>query len=317
MSDDLKEAIRSSALTMGFDLCGVTGPGIESRYRSIYLDWLAKGYNGSMDYLARNVGKRLDPTKLVPGTKSIICLAVNYYQPAPPPDPGSARVAMYAWGKDYHQVVRDMLARLTQEIEVLVGSKLTFRAFVDTAPVMEKALSVQAGLGWIGSNSCLINRRLGSFLFLGELFVDIEIAPDEPVEDHCGRCRRCVEACPTGAIVEPGLIDAARCISYLTIEHSGPIDPELSEKIDGWIFGCDLCQQVCPFNRSPACTNVREFLDHRLGPRITPDEVLSWDEKTCQARLAESAANRADLEQWYRNARLVRSAITKRDRGQK
>jgi len=304
MSGDLKQSICQRAREIGFDLVGVTVPVIEDRYRRAYLTWLERQYHGQMGYMARNIDKRLDPAKLVPRAKSVICVGMNYYQREPQTG-GLGRVAMYAWGRDYHRVLKARLAQLADEIELRTGRKGIHRGFVDTAPVLEKALAAQAGLGWIGANACLINIKRGSYLFLGELFTELELEPDTPAQDHCGRCRRCQESCPTGAIVEPGLIDARRCISYLTIEHSGPIDPNLSEKVDQQIFGCDICQQVCPFNRFAQVTSIQELVDPHLGPTVDPERVLRWDEGEYRRRVSESAAARASLAQWHRNARLL------------
>jgi len=304
MSCDLKQSIRIAAGEIGFDLVGVASPVIDDRFKQAFVDTVDMCGRGRPAYLARNVEKRLDPKLLVPTVRSIICLAVGYYQPHPECN-RLGKVAMYAWGADYHRVVKGMVVRLAGEIEKRIGRKIAYRVFVDTAPVLEKALAQQAGLGWIGGNGCLINRRLGSYLFLGELFVDLELDPDEPEKYHCGTFRRCIERCPTGAIVGPGRIDVERCISYLTIEHHGDIPNRLARKFEGWIFGCDICQQVCPFNRFAEVTRITEFRDRWLGPQIDPGSVLDWTEQEYRDRTARSAGARAGLDQWHRNARLL------------
>ena len=309
MVEDLNQAIRAAAREIGFDLVGVTAPDIEEATQRAYRDWLKRTYQGSMAYLARNAEKRLDPRRLVPSVKSIICLGVSYYQTVKSCGEDSGRVALYAWGRDYHRVIKEMLRRLEERIEALVGRKIVSRIFVDTGPVLEKPLAMQAGIGWIGKNTCLINREIGSFLFLGELFVDLDLQCDEPGKNHCGACRRCLESCPTHALIEPGVLDARRCISYLTIEHQGDIEPERAGKLNGWIFGCDICQRVCPFNRFAKPTAVADFRDHRLGPRVDPAEVLTWTDQDYRTRTADSAGARASLRQWQRNARLLSQPV--------
>ena len=304
MADDLKETIRQAAFELGFDLAGISAPRVEPRYREAYLDWIERGRQGGMGYMAQNLDKRLDPGRLVAGVRSVLCLGSSYHQEAATPD-GGGRVAMYAWGRDYHRVLKDRLRRLAGWLSGMAGREVRYRAFVDSAPVLEKALAEQAGLGWIGSNGCLINRRLGSFFFLAELFADLELPVDQPAKNHCGACRRCVDACPTGAIVAPGVVDARRCISYLTIEHRDRIDPTLAGKVGPWIFGCDACQVVCPFNRFARTTRIDEFRQHRLGPRIDPAEAARWTDEQYEARTAGSAGARATLEMWRRNAGLV------------
>lgn len=304
----LKQSIRKAARRVGFDFLGVSAPTIEERFRRAYLNWLDRGYYGRMDYLARNVEKRLDPKKLVSGVKSIICVATSYYQRPQPISQDGGAVAMYAWGEDYHRIVKTKLIRLATEIESLIGRRLQVRRFVDTAPVLEKPLAEQAGLGWIGTNGSLIHSRLGSYLFLGELFVDLELEPDRPAKSYCSSCRRCVESCPTAAIVEPGLIDTRRCISYLTIEHDGPVECDLGKKFGNRIFGCDTCQQVCPFNRLAQHTMVQPFVEHKLGTELDPNDVLRWDQHEYELRTADSAGSRASLAQWQRSAKLILSS---------
>jgi epoxyqueuosine reductase len=303
MESNLKQDIFASALEIGFDLAGVTEPKVINT--RTFLEWQQSGLAGTMGYMGRNIEKRLGPRKLVPEVKSILCVGLNYFQTVPAPSDSGGKISRYAWGKDYHLVVREMLHRLADKICGIVKGDFAYRAFVDSAPVMEKALAVQAGLGWIGKNGCLINKRLGSFLFLGELFLDFELPPDEPGKEYCGRCQKCLAACPTGAIVKPGLVDARRCISYLTIEHKGEIAADLAEKMDGWLFGCDVCQQVCPFNRKCPETQIGDFQRHVLGPQIEPAKVLQWDETTYQDHTASSAGSRAGLEQWRRNAENI------------
>lgn len=219
------------------------------------------------------------------------------------------RIARYAWGLDYHFVLKRKLHSLAKEIKGILGREFRYRAFVDSAPVLETSLACQAGLGWIGKNGCLLNRKMGSLFFLCELFVDFELSADEPITNRCGKCRKCIDACPTGAIVEPGIVDANKCISYLTIEYKGEIGKEESKAIGDWLFGCDVCQEVCPFNRNPISCRVDEFYEDVLGPVMDVDEVLSWDERAYKERTRRSAGARASLEQWKRNASIVAANI--------
>ncbi len=304
MSTSLKDKIYQFAYDVGFDLVGITYPKIDNP--SHFLDWIGKGYAGDMRYLERNVDKRLDPKLLFPEVKSIICLGLNYYQRPPVISTKEmGRVSIYAYGEDYHIVVRKKLHLLAEKIHRAVGDNFRFRAFVDTAPVLEQQLAQQAGLGWIGKNGCLINREIGSFFFLGELFINVDIPPDEPAKNYCGNCNRCISACPTSAILGNTFINSTRCISYLTIEYKGDIPDGLRRSIGNWIYGCDICQLVCPFNRKVVPTNVKEFNRHILGPYIDAEDVLSWNEDTYYAKLKNSSANRASLAQWKRNAKIV------------
>jgi epoxyqueuosine reductase len=274
MTLELKKNILNAAVhEIGFTLAGVaSSEGFEAAFLK---DWLDRGYAGSMAYLHRNLEKRLDPSLLVSGVRSIICVGLNYFQKTSDVSPADAgEIALYAHGEDYHRVVREKLHRLAEKIREILGRDFSWRAFVDSAPVMEKLLAQRAGLGWIGKNGCLVKRHFGSFLFLGELFVDFELEPDVPTKNYCGRCRRCIEACPTGAIAAPQTLDARRCISYLTIEHPGEIDEDLKSKIGRQLFGCDRCQRVCPFNRRCKETSVEEFRRPMLGASLDPNDRI-------------------------------------------
>jgi len=304
VSEQLKRDIVGLTHEMGFEAAGFTTP--EPVDGNVYCRWLERGYAGSMAYLQRNMDKRFDPRLLVPGVRSILCVGINYFQSQQEEPLRGGRVSLYAWGTDYHVVVKNRLHQLAEKLREFVDRDFHYRVFVDSAPVMEKSLAQRAGLGWIGKNGCLINRDFGSFLFLGELFLDFEVPADEPETNRCGECKKCIENCPMGAIVEPGLLDARRCISYLTIEHAGPIDPALADRIGEQIFGCDRCQRVCPFNGRCVETKIAEFRKHKLGRSIEPEEILGWNAEDWKQRTSESAGARASLEQWRRNAEIVR-----------
>lgn len=239
--------VKSLASELGFSFCGISKAGFLEEEAPKLEEWLSRGYQGKMGYLENHFEKRLDPTKLVPGAKSVVSLIYNYY---PETDHANApyRVAKYAYGQDYHFVIKDKLKEYMHRLQEEIGA-VEGRVFVDSAPVHERAWAAKSGLGWVGKNSLLLNRQMGSFFFLAELIIDLELEPDGPMKDYCGTCTACQDACPTDAIPEPYVVDGSRCISYLTIELKEEIPPEFSEKMQDWAFGCDICQDVCPWNR--------------------------------------------------------------------
>lgn len=245
----LTNFVKRKATEIGFDKVGIVPAGTlpEEPLR----EWLRRKYHGRMGYMANHFEKRVDPEKLVDNSRSIISVAKNYYTPIESSEnPSVGRISRYAWGDDYHDVLRPLLKKLLAEIQTKVPGA-TGRCFVDTAPIMDKQWAVRAGIGWQGKNSNVISREFGSWLFLGEVVVSVELDYDEPIPDYCGTCTRCIDACPTGAIVEPYVVDGSRCISYLTIELKPEYDipPKLGEKMGNMIFGCDICQDVCPWNK--------------------------------------------------------------------
>lgn len=242
------QRIISLALQVGFDACGISKaehlPEQETHFRS----WLSEGYNGEMSFLERNIDKRFDPRELVPNAKSVISVILSYYPGNPDITARSPRISRYALCPDYHQVLKDKLHQLLELIRNEFG-KVEGRAFVDSAPVLEKTWAAKAGLGWIGKNSLLINPKFGTFVFIGELIVDLDISPNqERVEDRCGSCTRCIDACPTKAIVSPRVINANKCIAYLTIEKESTLSTLEKNSLNGWAYGCDICQEACPWN---------------------------------------------------------------------
>ncbi|GAB7089296.1 tRNA epoxyqueuosine(34) reductase QueG [Marinifilum fragile] len=251
--------IKSKAKELGLDLCGIVKADFLEDERENFLSWLDKGYHGEMGYMANNIEKRLDPRLLVENTKSIVVVGLNYFPKEQQNDPEAPVIAKYAYGKDYHFVLKDRLNQLLEYINTEIG-EVSGRAFVDSAPVLEHAWAKRAGLGWIGKNSLLINRKIGSFLFLGELFLDMELEYENPTyADFCGGCNRCVRSCPTGAITEPYVVNGSKCISYYTIELKGEIPEEEKGKFQNRVFGCDICQDVCPWNRMAKSHKVPEF----------------------------------------------------------
>ncbi len=244
-------AVKAAAVAAGFDLCGIARAERHAKLDRL-ASWVSSGRAGSMRYLADSLDERLDPRRVLPTARSVVSVACVYNTDAPYShtiEPGRAAIARYAWGRDYHDVLRDRLRTLLAWMAETAGPGLEAFSCVDNGPIQERVFAEQAGLGWIGKNTCLINPELGSWLFLGEILTNADLDPDSPSTDHCGSCTRCLDACPTGALVEPHVLDATRCLSYLTIEHRGPVDPALRPAIGPQIFGCDICQDVCPWNR--------------------------------------------------------------------
>ena len=255
--DHLSGQIKQKAIELGFTACGIASATRLVSYEDRFNRWLDDGLHGSMAYMERNKEKRLDPRELMPGAKSVIVVAQNYV-----PETASKeqlKVSTYAYGKDYHYVIRDKLTLMIQYLHELVPGTES-RGFTDSAPVLERAWAVEAGLGWTGKNACLIIPKKGSFFFLAEVITTMKLEPDIPfTRNHCGSCTNCMDACPTRAIISPGRIDARKCISYLTIEHKEAIPHDIKKIGQGWIFGCDICQDVCPHNRFSTPANEPAF----------------------------------------------------------
>ena len=258
-----------------------------------------------MTYLDKRFDERVNPQTYLPGAQSIISVATNYFVPLEPPPAGvNGRIARYALGDDYHDVMKAKLHALADAIRAIAPEAQT-RAAVDTAPVVEKELAARAGIGWLGKNACLINPKIGSWLLLGEVLTTLEIPPDAPATDHCGTCTRCIDACPTQAITAPYQVDASRCISYLTIEHRGEIAPELQPQMQDWLYGCDICQDVCPHNRKAPPATAAEFQPRFVSGTLPVSEVLAWEDDTYRAALRGSAMKRVKLPILKRNAAIV------------
>jgi len=302
---ELAVAIKAWGLELGFQQVGIADTDLRLAERRLH-DWLAAGRHGTMDYMARHGTRRSRPAELVAGTRSIIAARMDYL-PQPHPDieraltdPARAFIARYALGRDYHKLLRRRLQRLAERISADIGP-FGYRVFTDSAPVMEKPLAERAGLGWIGKHTNLINRRAGSWFFLGEIYTDLDLPRDRPARAHCGRCMACLDVCPTRAIVAPFELDARRCIAYLTIEHQGSIPGPLRPLIGNRIFGCDDCQLVCPWNRFARRTAQPDLLPRNGLDQATLVQLFSWDEATFQARTQGSAIRRLGHERWLRN----------------
>ncbi|MCB0395480.1 MAG: tRNA epoxyqueuosine(34) reductase QueG [Flavobacteriales bacterium] len=296
--------IKQEAKRLGFDYCGISKAGFLEEEAPRLEKWLKANMHGRMDYMANHFDKRLDPTKLVDGARSVISLLINYY-PEQQQNPDAPRISRYAYGAvDYHRVIKDKLFMLVESIREHIG-EVNGRVFVDSAPVMDKAWAAKSGLGWIGKNANLIRKGEGSYFFIAELICDLELEEDRPVTDHCGSCTRCMDACPTGAIAAPYVVDGSRCISYFTIELKDEIPTSMKGQFNDWVFGCDVCQEVCPWNRFAESTTDASFRP--------PEGMLDWDreawteitEDVFKKVFGKSALQRPGFEGFKRNLKFV------------
>ncbi|WP_374210828.1 tRNA epoxyqueuosine(34) reductase QueG [Bergeyella cardium] len=294
--------IKEKAEKFGFDGCGISQAAFLEEEALRLENYLKNNYNGAMSFLENNIDKRLDPRLLVEGAKSVISLKYNYF----PQEKIQMdyNLAKYAYGEDYHDVVKSVLREMVSELLEEIGD-FGFRIFVDSAPVMEKAWARKSGLGWIGKNSLLISKKRGSFFVLSEIICDLDLEPDYPTTDHCGSCRKCIDACPTGAIVSDKIINGSKCISYLTIELKDEIPSTFEDKLEDWMFGCDICQDVCPWNRFSLPHNQPRFSPNH---HLQHADKIEWEEIT-QELFSEifrkSAVKRAKLAGLKRNIDFI------------
>ncbi len=299
------ETIKQLALEHGFEQCGITHIDL-GQAEARLIKWLDSSYHGEMEYMSAHGTKRSRPDELLPQTRSIISVSMNYLTANTHPideildDQTHAVISRYGLGRDYHKLLRRRLNQLAQAIEQRVGS-YQWRVFVDSAPVMEKPIAQLAGLGWVGKHTNLVSRNQGSWFFLGEIYTDLALQNSHEEQDHCGRCTRCIDICPTQAIVAPYKLDSRRCISYLTIEHKGVIPMELRAGIGNRIFGCDDCQLVCPWNRFSHLSHETDFLPRHRLDRAELLELFAWDETTFLEKTEGSAIRRLGYQQWQRN----------------
>lgn len=295
--------IKEKALELGFSQCGITAATPLEPEREYLQRWLDNGMNGAMHYMANHFEKRLDPSKLVPGAKSVITVVINYFPNRKQADPEAPVIAKYAYGKDYHSTVKEKLNNLLIFIQNNI-SPCNGRAFVDSAPVLERPLARRAGLGWIGKNSLLISKQFGSYLFIGELILDLDLPSDAPFTgDYCGTCTRCIDSCPTGAIVSPHVIDATKCISYHTIESKEQIPAAIREHLKNQIFGCDICQDVCPWNKKAKPNYSVDFMPITGLLEMPSNEWSDLKKETFMTRFRHSAFERAGYEKLMANIR--------------
>lgn len=305
MEPSLSEKIKSYALECGADIVGIAPAFVDSAVKKNLEEFVEDGRQGSMKYL-ENVEARTQPENVLTGAKSVIVIGLNYYRPVTETPPGYGRIARYAYGRDYHKVLKGILKKVSNFIKK-ASPEAACRVCVDSAPLPEKNYAVEAGLGFMGKNTTLITKDFGSFVVLGEILTDLELDCDKPSEGTCGNCTRCLDACPTRALTGPGKMDARRCISYLTIEHRGEISPELRAKIGDRIFGCDLCQEVCPYNISLAKeTKNPDFNRPVAGSTLPLEEILAIkDDEAFRQKFAGSPLMRAKLAGLKRNARIA------------
>ena len=308
----ISREVKGEALRLGFEACGIAEARRLDKEALILEQWLNEGRHASMAYMERHFEKRVDPTRLVDGAKSVISLLCSYYQPVTTAeDSGVGRISRYAWGDDYHKVLKERLFALYNWIDECHGP-ITGRAFVDSAPVLDKVWAQRSGLGWVGKSTNLVSRKLGSYFFIGELIIDLPLSYDNPETDYCGSCTRCIDACPTDAIYRPYAVDSNRCISYWTIEHRGEGPPaEVASGFGNWIFGCDICQEVCPWNKFKSETREDRFMP-REG--VTDTSLSEWAELDLQdyrRRFRNSPVKRTRFEGLARNVRVaVRNSHT-------
>ncbi len=268
-------------------------------------EWLYSGHHGKMTYMENHFDKRVDPTKLVPGAKSVVSLAYNYYNPTTQKDPESPKISMYAFGEDYHKVVKNKLFDFVSRIEETIGA-VHGRCFVDSAPVLERDWAKRSGLGWVGKHTLLLSKKKGSFFFLAELIIDLELEYDHPESDHCGSCTRCIDACPTDAISPNGyILDATRCISYLTIELKDELPTEFQDQMENWMFGCDICQEVCPWNRFSAEHQEEAFTPDKELMSMKKKEWIEITEDTFDRLFKKSAVTRTKYNGLKRNIKFL------------
>jgi epoxyqueuosine reductase len=305
--DDLthqSSMIKAEAIRLGFDGCGISRAGYLASDASRLTEWLKEKHHGSMSWMENNVEKRTDPSKLVEGAQSVISVLLNYYPSEHQHTEDAPVIAKYAFGEDYHDVIRNKLRQLLSFINATI-TPASGRAFTDSAPVLDRAWAARAGLGWIGKNTNLISPETGSFVFIGSLIVDIPLHYDNPIGDLCGDCNRCLRACPTGAIIAPRVIDARKCISYLTIEHKGEINEDYRDKFRNRVFGCDICQDVCPWNRKSVPHRVKEFQPLPGLLEMSREDWQRLDEKQFAVRFKKSAIKRATFQGLKRNAGFI------------
>lgn len=301
---DLSKLIKEEANKLGFARCGFAkSENVGENNIHLFKDWLEKSYQGNMDYLERNIEKRSDPRELVENAKSVVCVALNYF-PKEKQRENAPQFAYYAYGKDYHDVMKTKLQQLFDFIKQQV-KELNGRTFCDTAPVLERYWAAKSGIGFIGKNSLLIIPKMGSFFFLGELILDIELEYDKPLDINCGKCTRCLDACPTKALTQPYIVNSNKCISYQTIENKGEIDSQIISLLNNRVYGCDICQQVCPWNKYSTPHNIEEFIPREDFLKLDHETLSSLTVEDYQRIFKGSAVKRAKHSGLLRNIKAL------------
>jgi len=299
--------IKQEALRLGFDYCGISKATFLEDEAPRLENWLLNNMQGKMSYMENHFDKRLDPRLLVDDAKSVISLLLNYYPAVPYLQSGTPKISKYAYGKDYHQVIKEKLKSLLSFIHDNIG-EVNGRAFVDSAPVLDKAWAAKSGLGWIGKNSNLLNKNIGSFFFIAELIVDLDLEYDAPVQEYCGTCTRCIDACPTDAIVAPFVVDGSKCISYFTIELKDSIPNEFAGKLDNWAFGCDICQDVCPWNKFSKPHHELDFIPDEQLISMTNKDWEEITEEVFKKLFTDSAIKRTGYKGLKRNLEFIKKS---------
>ncbi|MCX6120187.1 MAG: tRNA epoxyqueuosine(34) reductase QueG [Ignavibacteriales bacterium] len=305
MKLSLTYRIKTKAHELGFSGIGIARAEVLNEEENHIREWFARGYHASMKWLERDLEKRLDVTKILPKAKSVICVALNYYTPSQHSNAADVgKISRYAWGDDYHFVLTNRLEKLYEFIKSEIPGA-EGKIYVDTGPVMDKAWAVRAGIGWLGKHTNIITRKFGSWVFLGEILIDAELEYDTPMVDYCGTCTACIDACPTQAIVQPYVLDAHKCISYLTIEHRSELPQEIVSNFQNWIYGCDICQDVCPWNRFQHETKEPAFQprEENVAPRLT--ELAEMHQEEFSRRFRKSPIKRTKHSGMTRNAKAV------------
>lgn len=298
------QIIKQEARRLGFDFCGISKAEFLEEEAPRLEAWLKAEMNGKMEYMENHFDKRLNPTLLVDGAKSVVSLLYNYY-PEQSQTPEAPKISKYAYGHDYHEVIKKKLKEFLNTLKEKIGD-VNGRAFVDSAPVLDKAWAKKSGLGWIGKNANLINKQNGSFFFIAELIIDVDLEYDGPIQDYCGTCTKCMDACPTEAIVEPFIVDGSKCISYLTIELRDAIPVEFKNKMENWAFGCDVCQDICPWNRFSTPHHDAQFSNQTGLLNISTDEWYEMTEETFNAIFKHSAVKRTKYKGLKRNLEFIK-----------
>ena len=298
------QLIKQKAEKFGFQSCGISKAEFLEEEAPRLETWLNKGYHGEMKYMENHFDKRLNPTLLVDGAKSVISLSYNYFPKVKIDEINNFKISKYAYGEDYHEVIKDILKEILAELQEEIG-EFGFRVFVDSAPVLEKAWARKSGLGWVGKNANLITKKHGSFYFLAEIICDLELDYDLAVTDHCGSCRACIDACPTQAIVSDRIVDGSKCISYATIELKNEIPDYFNGKMDDWMFGCDVCQDVCPWNRFSAPTLQEKFAPNFQKLNFRKNEWKELTQELFSEIFKKSAVKRTKFSGLMRNINLL------------
>lgn len=306
---EMSGLLKTLARDAGFELVGLARAEA-SAYGEAYRSWIAAGEHGAMEYLARGIEDRVDITKKFPWAKTILCVGLAYWQEMPPAPEDvqlpAGKIARYAWGRDYHKVIEGKLRAIERRLRETFGEELLARSYTDTGPILEREFAARAGLGWVGKNTLLIHPYEGSWFLLGEMVLNVEAEPDSPIGQHCGTCTRCIDACPTDAIT-PYRVNGAKCISYLTLEHRGEVAPEFHGPMAaaGFVVGCDICQEVCPFNRRPLALQEPDFAVKGPAPAVGLAQILAWQEAEWDVMTRGRAFRRAKHPMWVRNASIL------------